>query len=85
MPNGRKARAAGRPTDELESQLEDAFGAPLVSTSANRAGDPPPRQLRGIEPSLLDALDGWIEGDTGALAAPTEIREARSGAVLRGA
>lgn len=82
MHDGVAVRVSAHP---LVASLCDAFGAPLVSTSANRAGDPPPRQLREIDPSLLDALDGWIEGDTGALSAPTEIRDARSGAVLRGA
>jgi L-threonylcarbamoyladenylate synthase len=67
------------------ASLCDAYGGPLVSTSANRAGAPPPRRRSDIDPALLDALDGWIDGDTGALAAPTEIRDARSGAVLRGA
>lgn len=67
----------------LVASLCNAFGGPLVSTSANRAGDPPPRQLAQVEPALLGALDGWIDGDTGTLSAPTEIRDARSGAVLR--
>lgn len=61
-----------------------AFGGPLVSTSANRAGLPPPRQRADIEAALLDGTDGWVIGSTGDLAAPTAIRDARSGALLRG-
>ena len=82
MHDGVAVRVSAHP---IVAALCDAFAGPLVSTSANRAGDPPPRQLGVIEPALLGALDGWIEGDTGALSAPTEIRDARSGAVLRGA
>ena len=82
MHDGVAVRVSAHP---LVASLCDAFAGPLVSTSANRAGDPPPRQRGGIEPSLLGALDGWIEGDTGTLSAPTEIRDARSGAVLRSA
>jgi len=82
LHDGVAVRVSAHP---LVASLCEAFGGPLVSTSANRAGDPPPRRLDDIEPSLLAALDGWIEGDTGALSAPTEIRDARSGAVLRGA
>jgi L-threonylcarbamoyladenylate synthase len=61
-----------------------AFGGPLVSTSANRAGRPPPRQRVDIDAALLDGTDGWVVGDTGDLSAPTAIRDARSGVVLRG-
>lgn len=82
MHDGVAVRVSAHP---LVASLCAAFGGPLVSTSANRAGDPPPRRLGEIDPSLLDALDGWIQGDTGPLSAPTEIRDARSGVVLRGA
>lgn len=82
MHDGVAVRVSAHP---LVVSLCAAFGGPLVSTSANRAGDPPPRQPGEIDPALLGALDGWIEGDTGPLSAPTEIGDARSGAVLRGA
>jgi L-threonylcarbamoyladenylate synthase len=68
----------------LVAALCEAFGAPLVSTSANRAGVPPPHDLAAIDGALRTALDGLVEGDTGDLAQPTAIRDARSGAVLRG-
>jgi len=63
--------------------LCEAFGAPLVSTSANRASMPPPRDVAAIDAKLLSALDGIVEGVTGDLAQPTPIRDARSGYVLR--
>jgi L-threonylcarbamoyladenylate synthase len=61
-----------------------AFGAPLVSTSANLSGAAAPRALAALAPELLARIDGVVEGDTGALAQPTQIRDARSGVVLRG-
>ena len=61
-----------------------AFAAPLVSTSANPAGAPPPRTLAGFDPALLSALDGIVAGDTGGRDRPSDIRDARSGAALRG-
>jgi L-threonylcarbamoyladenylate synthase len=61
-----------------------AFAGPLVSTSANRAGAPAPRRRADLDPGLLAHTDGWVEGETGVLATPTPIRDARSGAVLRG-
>ncbi len=60
-----------------------AFGGPLVSTSANLSGEPPVRARGALDPRLLVRLDGVTEGETGGLASPTPIRDARSGAQLR--
>jgi L-threonylcarbamoyladenylate synthase len=63
--------------------LCNAFGGPLVSTSANPAGALPPTSLAGFDPALRAALDGIVAGDTGGLDRPTGIRDARSGTWLR--
>jgi L-threonylcarbamoyladenylate synthase len=63
--------------------LCEAFGGPLVSTSANPAGAPPPRRPEDFDPALRDGVDAVLAGDTGAQARPTEIRDARTGEVLR--
>jgi L-threonylcarbamoyladenylate synthase len=60
-----------------------AFGGPLVSTSANPAGVPPPKTLEEFAPTLLARLEGIVAGRVGTLANPTTIRDARSGAILR--
>lgn len=64
--------------------LCDAFGGPLVSTSANLAGMPPARAADALDPALLARIDGIVRGQVGGLAQPTDIRDARTGAVLRG-
>ncbi len=61
-----------------------AFGGPLVSTSANPSGAAPPRALGEFAAQLLVQLDGVVAGATGGLANPTQIRDARTGNVLRG-
>jgi L-threonylcarbamoyladenylate synthase len=61
-----------------------AFAAPLVSTSANQAGAAAPTTLAGFDPALLAALDGIVAGDTSGRDRPSDIRDARSGATLRG-
>lgn len=61
-----------------------AFGGVLVSTSANASGQPAAREAADIDPRLLAALDGYVEGATSGLAGPSSIRDARSGDVLRG-
>jgi L-threonylcarbamoyladenylate synthase len=60
-----------------------AFGGPLVSTSANPAGEPPPRRRADLDPNLLAGVDGILDGETGGLERPTPIRDALSGEVLR--
>ncbi|MGV8940523.1 MAG: Sua5/YciO/YrdC/YwlC family protein [Lysobacter sp.] len=60
-----------------------AFGGPLVSTSANLAGQPPAFQRETLDPVLLARIDAIVEGETDGLTAPTAIRDAHSGATLR--
>ncbi len=64
--------------------LCEAFGGPLVSTSANPAGQPPARARAELDPVLLAGIDGLVAGQTGGLERPTPIRAALDGAVLRG-
>lgn len=59
------------------------FGAPLVSTSANLAGEPPAFMFGELSPAVLAHVDGVVEGETGGLRAPTAIRDAATGAELR--
>ncbi|MCL7715439.1 Sua5/YciO/YrdC/YwlC family protein [Stenotrophomonas mori] len=60
-----------------------AWGGPLVSTSANLAGQPPARTRDQLDPALLAHLDGLLDGATGGQAQPTRIRIAANGQVLR--
>lgn len=63
--------------------LCEAFGGPLVSTSANPAGAPAPSTLDALDTGLRARLDGIVAGETGGLERPTAIRDALSGAALR--
>src|SRR5688500_10128471 len=78
--DGVAARVSAHPTVVA---LCAAFGGPLVSTSANPAGAPPPRALDALDAALLSALDGVVAGETGGLERPTVIRDARNGAAQR--
>ena len=64
-------------------ELCNAFGGALVSTSANRAGQPAPAVRDALDPALVAAVDGVTGGETGDLASPTTIRDALSGQTLR--
>lgn len=63
--------------------LCDAFGGPLVSTSANRAGAPAPTTLEAFDPTLCASMDAIVPGATGTRARPSSIRDALTGASLR--
>ena len=64
-------------------ELCNAFGGAIVSTSANRAGQPAASTREALDPALLADLDGVTGGETGGLPSATAIRDASSGEVLR--
>lgn len=59
------------------------FGGPLVSTSANLAGEPAVRRREDLDPRVIAGCDGVLSGETGGLLQPTPIRDARTGDTLR--
>ena len=80
---GRHSTLAVRVTAHpLAAALCEAFGGPIVSTSANASGRPPARSA--LQTRLrCPGVDLILAGATGGLARPTPIRDALSGAVHR--
>ncbi|MFS8138093.1 MAG: Sua5/YciO/YrdC/YwlC family protein [Thermomonas sp.] len=60
-----------------------AYGGALVSTSANRAGQPAVSTRDALDPVIVAGVDAVTIGKTGELERPTAIRDARSGDTLR--
>jgi len=60
-----------------------AFGGALVSTSANRHGEPGLRTAREVELAFDGKVDVILNGPLGGLERPTPIRDAISGANVR--
>ncbi len=60
-----------------------AWGGPLVSTSANRAGARPVREAYQVRRYFRDGLDYLLPGRVGSAARPTAIRDLASGRVVR--
>ncbi len=65
------------------AQLCRAFGGALVSTSANRHGEPPARTAAAVHAAFGDGLAAILNGELGGLERPTPIRDAISGEVVR--
>lgn len=68
---------------ESAAALCRAFGGPIVSTSANRHGEPPAVNAEQVESLFGAALDGVLLGPTGGQQRPTPIADAISGAIMR--
>lgn len=59
------------------------YGKAIISTSANQAGCPPTRTAGALQFIFKDQVDYIVPGEVGERANPTEIRDARSGEILR--
>lgn len=81
--NGGQASVACRVTAHPTAKdLCAATGYPLISTSANRAGQPPARSADEVR-QFCPGVEHIVHGKLGGLAQPTPIRDARSGQRLR--
>ena len=83
ITGGRDSIAVRISAHPVVTALCEGFGGALVSTSANRGGEPPAYTRGELDPLLDDAIDGIVAGETGGLAQPTPIRVALDGSVLR--
>jgi len=64
-------------------ELCEAFGGPLVSTSANPHSAPPARSAGEVELYFGHFIAGIVAGALGGAARPSEIRDVRTGQVIR--
>jgi len=67
----------------LAAGLCRAFGGALVSTSANRHGEPPARTAADVHAAFGGEIDAVLNGSVGGLERPTPIRDAISGDTVR--
>ena len=83
LGGGRETLAVRVTAHPIASALCKSAGMALVSTSANKSGQPPARTALAVRTQLGDGVDYILPGDLGGLDKPTEIREALTGKVLR--
>lgn len=67
----------------LVAQLCDAFGGPIVSTSANLAGEAPAKTSAAVADYFHDQISLILAGELGDLAGPTPIFDAVTGDAIR--
>lgn len=67
----------------LVAALCEAFGGPIVSTSANIASEAPAMSADEVRAIFADGLDAVVEGELGGLERPSTIRDLVTGQVLR--
>ncbi|YBP36285.1 L-threonylcarbamoyladenylate synthase type 1 TsaC [Klebsiella pneumoniae] len=80
---GRFDSLAVRVTDHpLVIELCEAYGKPLVSTSANLTGQPPCRTTAEVHAQFGDSFP-VVDGATGGRQNPSEIRDALTGELFR--
>lgn len=64
-------------------QLCIAFGKPIVSTSANIAGQPEIRDRSELDQTFAGIIDCVVPGELGSATTASQIRDLVTGAVLR--
>jgi L-threonylcarbamoyladenylate synthase len=84
LTGGRPTLAVRVTAHPLAAALCRACAMPLVSTSANRSGEPPATTAREVEERLGRLVDYVVPGACGQEQKPSTIRVGLSGAVLRG-
>lgn len=67
----------------LVRELCETLNSALVSTSANLTGAEPARTADEVKIGLNDLIDVILDGETGDLDKPTEIRDSISGKIIR--
>ena len=83
ITGGRATVAIRVPGHAQARALADAFGGPIVSTSANRSGAEPARTCHAVAAALGEAVDFILPGETGSNSGPSRIIDALNGRTLR--
>lgn len=83
ITGGRASVAVRMTSHPVAAELCRAVGEALVSTSANVSRRPPHRRLLALRRDLGSSVDYVLAGPLGDAAAPTPIRDGRTGRLLR--
>ena len=62
-----------RTTDPFCCALAAAAGTPVLSTSANRAGQPPPHRFEDLDPAVTEAVDLAVDAGRDLAGTPSTV------------
>lgn len=83
LVKGHHDKVALRVSDHpLVSALTEAFGGPIISTSANRSGNEPMRSAEAVRAEWQDEVI-IVPGELGGRERPSVIRDVLTGDILR--
>jgi L-threonylcarbamoyladenylate synthase len=81
---GDHATIAVRVTNHpVVKQLCQAFGKPIVSTSANVSGLEPVRSLNEAQQTFAESIASYVAGDLGSNTKTSQIKDAFTGTLIR--
>lgn len=83
LTGGRGSLAVRVTAHPVAAELCRAADMPIVSTSANISGRRPARTAVQVHRQFADQLDFIVAGRVGPLVRPTEIRDLKTGNILR--
>lgn len=83
LTGGRTTLAVRVSTHPPARELARAAGSAIVSTSANRHDEAPATDAESLRALFGDEIDAILDAPLGGLGGASEIRDARSGHVLR--
>jgi len=83
LSGGRDTLAVRVSAHPVVQALCKAAHTAIVSTSANREGQPPARSLLEIRLRFTNRIDDYLPGALGGLEQPTRIRDLQTGRVIR--
>lgn len=83
VTGGRGTLALRVTAHPVAAALSHAFGGAMVSTSANPQGLPPATRLREVKAYFGTGVHHYTPGRVGLRRRPSEIRDLRTGAVVR--
>src|SRR3989338_8576602 len=83
ITGNRKSVAVRVTAHPIAKTLCEEFGRPIISTSCNKSGEHPARDVRTIELTLKNTVDCVVKGELGGRLRPSEIRDALTGEIIR--
>ena len=71
------------PEHNFSHQLSEAVGKPIISTSANKTGEDPPRSFEEIDKSILEKADLAVDGGFTRYSGPSDVIDLVNRKVIR--